>query len=101
MPIDSSSTLEEVKASYIDNASYEEDGSVVKCRAFITACRILVLKMPRSAGKGDASSVFSTDLVQQELDNARKWLTANGGTVTPRNGGGGDVRHFDMRGFRS
>ena len=46
--LNGSSTLAQVQAAYDDNASYAEDSSVSKCRAFLTACRIL-LRQTRSS----------------------------------------------------
>jgi hypothetical protein len=67
-------TLAQIKASYADNASYGEDNSVAKCRAFITACRLLVLKYPRSTGTPQAELTTAIDLVQKEKAAAEKWL---------------------------
>ena len=50
----SASTLAQVQAAYADNASYVEDNSVAKCRAFITACTILLLKLPAEQGTREA-----------------------------------------------
>ncbi len=77
MPIDSSSTLQEVKNSYADNASYEEDGSATKARAFITACRILLMRMPKEAGTRESNTTFNPELIQKEMDRARDWLVGN------------------------
>lgn len=46
----SASTLAQVEASYDDNASYAEDASVAKAKAFVTACRILLRRLPAEAG---------------------------------------------------
>lgn len=73
----SSSTLAEVEAAYVDNASYAEDGSVVKAKAFITACRILLLKIPKSTGSRNGTAVYGPDLIQREMATAQAWVTAN------------------------
>ena len=46
----SASTLTDVQNAYVDNASYAEDASIAKAKAFVTACRILLLKLPAEAG---------------------------------------------------
>ena len=56
--LSSSSTLVQVENAYDDNASYAEDESVAKCRAFLTACRILLRRMPAQTGAaGDAGQL--------------------------------------------
>ena len=75
--LNSASTLAQIEASYADNASYAEDNSVAKCRAFITACRLLVLKYPRSTGTPQAELTTAIDLVQKEKKAAEEWLEAH------------------------
>ena len=58
----SASTLAQVKAAYADNASYVEDNSVAKCRAFITACTILLLNLPAEQGTREAQLVRQRQL---------------------------------------
>jgi hypothetical protein len=85
--LNSASTLAEIEAAYADNASYAEDNSVAKCRAFITACRLLVLKYPKSTGTPLAELTTAIDLVQGEKKAAEKWLESHdtsGGSAGPR-----------------
>lgn len=77
MPLSSSSTFDQIVAAYADNASYIEDGSVSKCKAFITACLLLLLKLPKRSGTREADTEMNPDLIRSELDKARDWLTAN------------------------
>ena len=98
--LSSSSTLAQVYAAYADNASFEEDASVSKCRAFITACRLLLspkFSPARSRGAGrDAGEVeFDYEAVKSQLQDAQAWLLANGDQS-----GAGAVRHPDFTGFR-
>lgn len=74
----STSTLAQVNAAYDDNASYAEDGSVTKCRAFITACRFLLRRIPARISHGNRHSI-DNDLavIQRELSLAQQWLAAN------------------------
>ena len=69
----SSSTVAQIEALYADNASYAEDNSVAMCWAFITVCRLLVLKCPRSTGTPQAGLTTAIDLVQKEKAAAGKW----------------------------
>jgi hypothetical protein len=76
----SNSTIAEVKAAYVDNASYDEDGSVTKARAFITAVRIMLSwpKRERLGGGGSASE-FEVDTIElrRQLDEAKDYVAAN------------------------
>jgi hypothetical protein len=77
MALSSSNTLEQIEAAYIDNASYAETGDASKCRAFITACRILLLKTPKQSGTRDGNVMLSPDLIQKEKEAAEAWLASN------------------------
>lgn len=88
MPLSSASTLAEVKASYMDNASYEEDGSVSKARAFITACRLLAMMLPTGVGQGSARVELDPKLIADQQKAAQSWLDAN---ATAADGGAGVV----------
>jgi hypothetical protein len=63
--LSSSSTLAQIEAAYADNCSYSEDNSVAKCRAFVTACRLL-LKYPRRTATPQAELETAIDLIQKE-----------------------------------
>lgn len=91
----SASTLAEVKAAYIDNASFEEDGSVSAAKTFVTACRILLLQLPKEAAKGGESLTLSIEQIHAEMKRAQVWVNANGG-----NGPAGGVLHTSFENFR-
>lgn len=57
----------------MDNASYQEDGSVAKARAFVTACRIILLR-PRGIGHGSDRTDFAPEIIRQELAAAQDWI---------------------------
>ena len=94
----SSSTLAEIQAAYIDNASYAEDGSVAKARAFITACRILLLRLPKRARHGGGGEEIELDpeSIRSELKAAQRYVSTNAGVGA----GGAGVKHVDFAGFR-
>lgn len=74
----SSSTPAEIEAAYIDNASYEEDSSVAKAKAFITACRIILIIRPSRTGRGNALNLeYDLELVAAQQADAQRWLSAN------------------------
>lgn len=97
----SSSTRAEINAAYLDNASYEEDGSVAKAKAFITACRFLLLPKvtpARSMGPDGGGQVeFNLDVVRAEMQAAQLYVAAND---TSSYEGFGSVKHADFTGLR-
>ena len=91
-----------MRAAYADNGSYEEDGSSAKCRIFITACRLLLLRLPsRSARRGVAGAGDEVELnvmlIKGELESAQKWLRAQ--VSGAGSAGGARVLHPDV-GFK-
>lgn len=94
--LSSSSSLDDVIDAYLDNASYEEDASVSKARAFVTACRILLVKLPMRSTHGRGGSIeFKPETLQAALKAAQAWIQTQ-----PGDGGQGGVRHLDFSGFR-
>lgn len=94
--LSSSSTLAEIVAAYADNASYEEDSSASKAAAFITACRLLLLKIPKRTKHAGGSEIeVDPAQVREEMAAARNWSAANGGTS-----GSGGYRHASFENFR-
>lgn len=77
MVIDSTSTLAQVEAAYDDNASYAQNNSPDQCRQFITACRILLRRMPKAAGQRDSHLQTNTDLIEKAIGRAELWLQSN------------------------
>jgi hypothetical protein len=98
--IDSSSSLAAVEASYDDNASYLEEVSAAKARAFISAATILLRRMPETAGTREANFQYRMDLIQKELQKAREWLAANDGGATSLASSGPAVKRLDFRNSR-
>ena len=94
-----SSSLSTIETAYGDNASYTEDQSVAKCRAFITAARLLLLKLPSVAVKGSNSLSFRLESIQRELERAQEWLEAHS-TDDDDIQGGPRVTRADFRGLR-
>lgn len=92
--LSSSSTYEEVKASYYDNASYEEDVSVVKAAAFITACRFLLQQDPKKTGWREGSSLeWDPEALQREITEAKTWKAAQ--SVVTSGGPGSIAASFE------
>lgn len=96
--ITSSSTYAQVQAAYLDNVGYAEDDSPSKAKAFITACRALLLHLPKQSAHGSSSTSFNPDLIQKEMVEAREWLSVNdttSSTSAPKH------RYISLGGFRS
>lgn len=91
----SANTVDEIRAAYADNQSFETDGSVTKARAFIEACNLLLLTLPKSVGVGETNAAMNPEMIQKQLDFARRWVALNN---TANNGGG--VRHLSFRNLR-
>jgi hypothetical protein len=82
--LSSTSTDAEVYAAYDDNASYAEDASAAKARAFTTAVRMLLRRLPAESGTREGNVRFDLVTLRAELQEARDWLTANDATATGR-----------------
>ena len=97
--LNSTSTLTEVKASYDDNSSYAEDASVAKAKEFVTACRILLRRVPKRArhgGGGGEELEIDPAIVRAELKDAQMFVNANAGISD----GGAGIKHVDFSQFR-
>ena len=67
----SSSTLDEIKDAYADNASYIEDDSVAKAKIFVTACTLLLLRIPKDASQGGGERVvMNPELLEKQRSEA-------------------------------
>lgn len=97
MTLSSASTLSDIKAEYADTCSYEEQGSTSLAKRFVTACRLLLLKLPKSGGHNGATVDMSTDLIHQQLQDAQQYVAAADST---QNRGGGVV-HVDFDDYRT
>lgn len=98
--LNAASTRADVLSAYANNASYEEDASIDKCRAFITAVRILLspkhlVKRTAHGGRSGEEVELDLTILRQELQDAREWLAAAGAAED-----GSAVIHADFTGFR-
>lgn len=97
--ITSSSTPADIEAAYLDNCTYEEDSSVAKAKAFISACKALILKRPsRISKQGGGDLTWDFETIKAELDAARTWL-ATSPTALAASGGG--VIHSSLEDYRT
>lgn len=79
-------TLTSAKAAYLDNADWAESGSLDKARAFSTACRRLLLLVPKRSRLGDGEVEIDPVIIRSELKSAQDFVNANSGS-TASNGG--------------
>lgn len=90
--LSSVSTLDQIRDAYADNASYAEDSSVAKARAFVTTCRILLLKLPKRAAHGRGNEVeLDPRLIADEMRRAQAWLASSADN---------SVKHVSLEEFR-
>lgn len=83
--LNSSSTLAEINAAYDDNASYYEDNSVAKARAFVTACTMLIRRLCNSVQRGDSQLQKNVADLREERKTAEEFLaTADTDRMGPR-----------------
>ena len=93
--LSSTSTDAEVKAAYDDNASYAEDASATKAAAFVTACRILLRRLPKRGKLGGRHEIeLDPKILRLELSDARQWLATNA------SGAGSGLRAFSLEDYR-
>lgn len=85
--LDSSSTRDEVKAAYDDNASYFEDNDRAKALAFVTAATLWI-RMNMSLGSQGGSQIqLPIKQWENEKESAKEWLKSGGGLPASSRGG--------------
>ena len=80
MPLDAKSTFEDIKAAYNDNASYEEQGSLLLAGRFITACRFMLNPtfLPQvTEHSGERVELFLA-AVERQLKDAQDFVQEGG-----------------------
>ena len=76
MALSGTSTLAEIQTAYLENADYQESGDVTKAKTFVTACRMLLVKMPEEADHSGERLQFDMELIRDEMKAAQSWLQA-------------------------
>lgn len=74
-------TLADAQTAYLANADYAEVASASKASLFASACRALLLLMPKQASQGDVSTQFDMTLVREEMAAAIQYANAAAGSV--------------------
>lgn len=97
MALTSASTISDIVAAYVDNAAYDANASVSQAELFVNACRVLLVKRPKSVSHGGETIELDMAVMQEELKQGMRWLSGN---RTVANGGAG-VKHTSLEDFRS
>lgn len=66
-----------IEQAWNDNASYLEDDSPTKCRAFITAGKRLLVVFPSTTVKGENSLSYNVEAITQQIRRAEDWLMSH------------------------
>lgn len=96
--LSSSSTFDEAMAVYRDNAGYDEDGSILKCKAFVTACRHLLILIPKRVSHANRSEEIeiAPEMILEQMKAAKVWLTSAAAGML-----GGQTTFADFSDFRN
>lgn len=77
LDLTSSSTDAQIAAAYEDNADYDLQDSVSKCKDFIQAVRFRLFRLREEASQGSASYRDESRKYQDALDAALEWWRVN------------------------
>ena len=69
--------LTQVQEDLLDNADFEESGSVSKAKAFITAAKRWLILRPQSSSHQGNSLSMDVNQVRQMLSRAQSYVAAN------------------------
>ena len=98
LALNSTSTLAAVTAAYDDNVDYDLSDSVVKCKDFIQACRILLRRQADESQHGDSSVRDEYRKIEARLEQAEAWWATNDSSAATRFAG--SVKYPSFEGFR-
>jgi hypothetical protein len=97
--VDSNTATEDVEAAYEDAAQYDMGGGVTMAKEFVVAARILLRRISKTMKRGDLEVEKRIESIEAELNRATKYVREND-TAATSGRSGGQVRHFDLGGFR-
>ncbi len=72
-----SSDFSTAKAAYHANNDYDLTGSITKARAFVVACRDIIISLPTVSESEKSRSEFNLALIEGEKKTALAWLKDN------------------------
>lgn len=85
LSLSSTSSFHEVRNAYLTNSTYAAEGSVEKCRLFMTAVRLLLTSPSMTSDRAGSTEFNNTAFLRDELARAEAWLSRAVG-VDPRTG---------------
>ena len=80
-------TLDTVTDTILENADFEEQSSVSKARAFVTAAKQYLILSPQSQSEHGTSMTINTDQIERMMTRAQQFLerrAANSGSSSVR-----------------
>jgi len=89
--IDSTSTVAEITAAYLDNCGYYEDGSPTMAKVFVTACEAMLQRGIAQINDGEQLLRFSTESLEKAIERAKSFV--NRGADDERRMGRVQTRH--------
>ena len=85
-------TFADAQTAYHANSDWDDNGGdVTKAQAFKSACRALLLHVPRQATQGKTTSIYNVEAIQAELNKVAAFLNASDNC---------GVEYADLRGAR-
>jgi hypothetical protein len=88
--------LSTAKSDYLTNSDYDLSGSVAKAKLFVSACRALLLLLPKRSRQSGHEIETDPAVVQKAEQNALRWLAENDTATT-----GSGKRYFSLEDFRA
>ena len=71
-----------VQEAYLANADYFAEQSTAKCKAFLTACKQLLVLLPSAAKSGGGNEQqWNIEAIEKQLATAQSWLSTRFGDV--------------------
>ena len=92
----STSTIAALRTEIETNADYEEESDTAKAKAFISAARKLIMRLPAESRQGTTAVRHELGVLKEMQAEARTWLAAQGGGNSASGRGG--VIHPDFSG---
>lgn len=93
MSEDTTYTIEQIEQTLLDNADFEEAGSVSKAKSFVTSAKRWLILRPNSAASAGNSLTLNSAQVEAMMHRAQEFIAANDTTGSSR------TRFLGMDGF--
>ena len=77
MAITSTSTVEDARTEFLTNIDWEETGDVAKAKLFVTACKALLLLMPKETRKSRQGWAFDVSEIRRMMQSASAFVSAS------------------------